>query len=73
MGWWTTNRAGDSFVAEPGQDMVWGDGPADVMDGALVRIVAEFERAWGRKPTGEELIAGLRFGMPGHEIEGGQA
>jgi hypothetical protein len=39
----------------------WGDRPADVMDAAIARIEEIFEQDLGRKPTKEELRAGLFF------------
>jgi hypothetical protein len=52
MGWW-----------EQGPRDVWGDGPADHIDLALSAIVAEFEAEWGRKPTKDEIRAGLEFSL----------
>lgn len=63
MGWWTQNEHGHSFAHAEGEEMVWGDGPADLMDNALGKIVAEFERDQGRRPTPAELRAGLEFSL----------
>ena len=41
--------------------MVWGDGPADIMGDAVAQITVEYEKEWGRKPSREELHAGLDF------------
>ena len=38
-----------------------GDGPADIMDEALAKIAVEYTRAWGRKPTKNELRALMNF------------
>lgn len=61
MGWWETNKNGNSFIMDT--DMVWGDRPADVMDNAIEKIVKIFEDEVGRKPTLDELNAGFRFSM----------
>jgi hypothetical protein len=63
MGWWTQNEKGQSFQHAEGDAMFWGDGPADAMDNALEQINAEFERDKGRKPTRDELHAGLEFSL----------
>ncbi|SUA31614.1 Uncharacterised protein [Mycolicibacterium fortuitum] len=62
MGWWNTTAEGASFAFD--SELMWGDGPADVMDNALRKIVEEFREAWNRPPTMEELTAGLRFSAP---------
>lgn len=64
MGWWDTNKDGESFAKEPDVEMVWGDAPADILDDAIVKIVHTFQQALGRKPTIDELIAGMRFSAP---------
>lgn len=64
MGWWTTNKEGASFaqVRERTEAvLIWGDGPADIMGDAIQLIEAEFEKEWARKPTIDELVAGVRF------------
>jgi hypothetical protein len=40
---------------------VWGDEPADILDTAIDRIVAVYQRDWGRDPSENELYAGLKF------------
>jgi len=59
MGWWNANDNGGMFGED--DEKVWGDGPADILDEAIERIVKEFEEDWGRRPTLEELQAGFRF------------
>jgi hypothetical protein len=62
MGWWRAGKDGSSLHAED-TGLVWGDGPADILDDAIEAIVAEFTGAYGRKPTQEELKAGLLFSL----------
>lgn len=64
MGWWSTNRGGYSFAEEEGEEMVWGDGPADLLDNAIDEIDKEFIETWGRPATTHELVAGMRFCYP---------
>lgn len=63
MGWWNSDRDGMSFA--PNSEMLWGDAPADAMCDALEIIIREFQQEWGRVPTMEELISGLKFSAPG--------
>ena len=51
MGWWTTQT----------DDLVIGDGPADVLDVAIEKITGIYEKDIGRKPTVAELAALMRF------------
>lgn len=60
MGWWSSGEDGASFA---NSELIWGDGPADIMDNALDKIVKEFQEDWQRKPTRKELIAGLLFSI----------
>lgn len=64
MGWWNARLDGASLQQQE-TGLVWGDGPADWMDGAIDKIVAEFDEAWGRRPTRAEMEAGLRFSLGG--------
>lgn len=64
MGWWSTNRGGYSFTEEEGEEMAWGDGPADILGDAIDAIDGEFLEAWGRPATTHELVAGMRFSYP---------
>lgn len=59
MGWWKQDTEGHSFVEE--SELRWGDGPADIMGPALGAIFTQFQEKYGRKPTEEELKAGLMF------------
>lgn len=67
MGWWQATEGGASLALED-TGLLWGDGPADVLDRAIDEIVVEFEQAQGRKPTNDELLAGLRFSLGGHDL-----
>ena len=60
MGWWDAEADGSSF-AEEETGLVWGDDPADILGDALTKIITAFIRDIGRKPTEEELVAGMRF------------
>jgi len=61
MGWWSQDDSGFSFTGDG--ETVWGDGPADTIDLALEEIRREYETAWGRPPTKQEIISGLRFSL----------
>lgn len=69
MGWWTTNKDGHSFSSNPRKEMLWGDEPADIMGDALDKIVKVFEEGWERKPTLDELVAGVRFSSGHLDLE----
>jgi hypothetical protein len=47
----------------PGGPLTWGDIPADIIDNALDEIEKEFQRAWDRQATAEEIKAGLLFSL----------
>lgn len=66
MGWWRAGRDGSSLHLEE-TGLVWGDGPADIMDDAIDQIAAEFRAAYGRKPSRIELEAGLLFALGDYE------
>ena len=66
MGWWRAGRDGSSLHLEE-TGLVWGDGPADILDNAIDAIVAEFQAAYGRKPSRIELEAGLQFSLGAYE------
>lgn len=69
MGWWEASDDGASLV--PNGQLVWGDGPADILSDALDAIDKEFEQAWGRKPTLAEVQSGLLFSArPRYEVTG---
>lgn len=66
MGWWSTNKYGESFSKDPGDpEMLWGDSVADTLDEALGSIIKDFQQDWGRTPTLAELHAGLDFSARG--------
>ena len=66
MGWWRAGKDGSSLHLEE-TGLVWGDSVADIMDDAIDRIVQEFSAEGGRRPTEEELKAGLLFSLGGYE------
>lgn len=59
MGWWDANPRGGLALGDTG--IVWGDGPADILDNAIDAINREFKEAWGRSVTLDELKAGFSF------------
>lgn len=63
MGYWQQDEDGCSFAME--SELVWGDAPADIMGGALKRIIAVFKQDMGRPPTEAEVRAGLLFSLRG--------
>jgi hypothetical protein len=67
MGWWTQNEQGHSFATAAGAEMVWGDSVADILDGAIAEIADEFEQQYNRRPTKDEVRAGLEFSLGGKE------
>lgn len=71
MGWWPQNEEGISFAHASGDEMMWGDSVADVLDSALAAIAQDFENTFERRPTKAELRAGLEFSLGG--IEGDSA
>lgn len=66
MGWWTQDTEGRSFAAN--SEMMWGDGPADVVGAALEAIVADFQRSLQRPPTKAEVRAGIEFSLRASEL-----
>ena len=67
MGWWSQNELGQSFQEAQGDEMWWGDGPADIVDNALDAITEQFEAEQGRRPTKQELRAGFAFSLSAYE------
>ena len=65
MGWWSQDEQGHSFASAESGEMMWGDGPADILDNALDEIVKEFKREFDRRPTRAELLAGMKFSLGG--------
>lgn len=66
MGWWQQDTEGHSFAdAMAGETIagVWGDHPADLLDAAFDAIDAAFMEEWGRKPTRQEVEAGIKFSL----------
>jgi hypothetical protein len=62
MGYWSTNEQGHSFTeAESGEDLIWGDQPADIIDAAISEIKAVFLHDIGRLPSVAEMRAGFAF------------
>lgn len=60
MGYWNAKADGSSLHTED-TGMVWGDHPADILDDAIDKIVRVFLEDIGRKPTVDELVAGMKF------------
>lgn len=70
LGWWNQTADGTSLVVEE-TGLVWGDGPADILDKALDEIRDMFVEVWGRRPTRIELTAGLLFSLADEdEVDG---
>jgi hypothetical protein len=68
MGWWTQDAEGHSFShVKEGPELIWGDGPADILDDAILAIKKEFRERAGRDLTAEEMRAGFEFSMGGFE------
>ncbi len=62
MGWWRGGMDGSSLhMKETG--LVWGDRPADLIDGAIEQIIIAFQEEWDRKPLKQEIISGLLFSL----------
>ena len=59
MGWWKVQ----------GTEQLIGDLPLDEIGGAASRVVAEYERALGRRPTSAEWQALLETVMGAEEPE----
>jgi hypothetical protein len=57
MGYWTGTVIGDL----EGKGLVWGDQPADIIDGAVEKAILVFTEDMGRPPTKAELREGLEF------------
>jgi hypothetical protein len=66
MGWWNATRDGKSLQNEP-TGLVWGDGPADILDDAISRIRHLFRESMGREPFIGELRAGLESALLGRD------
>lgn len=64
MGWWEQDAEGNSLVVTGLPDekkLLWGDGPADVIDSALAQVKIEFLKDLGRMPSRAEIVAGIAF------------
>lgn len=77
MGWWkikdvetgqidfeakTAARTANAIPGKEDADCLFnGDGPADIMSGALHKIRGQYEQAWGRPAKKEELTACFNF------------
>lgn len=64
MGWWNARRDGASLQLEE-TGLLWGDGPANVIDNAVDEIREQFRIEAGREPLVGELRAGLEFSLMG--------
>jgi hypothetical protein len=69
MGWWSQDEQGHSFASAEGEEMLWGDSCADILDNAIDEIVKEFKEAHDRRPTRAELLAGMKFSLGGERFE----
>lgn len=68
MGYWSSNEQGNSFAnAESGEDLIWGDQPADEFDIAIAKIKAIFLNDVGRLPSVAEMRAGFEFSASAFE------
>lgn len=66
MGYWRMKgEQSVLFVDVPEEEItgVWGDQPADTMGYAIDAIIAQFEEAFGCKPTKTEIRNGLMFSL----------
>jgi len=65
VGWWhiSNDGSGGFGYTEPG-DLCNGDKPADILGPAVDKVIKAYEKAWGRKPFREELLAALDFVTP---------
>lgn len=62
MGYWDQNEEGNSFAtADSGEEMLWGDQPADIIGNALDEVKWVFIKDLGRLPTLKEVMAGITF------------
>jgi hypothetical protein len=64
MGYWEQNEEGASFADRDDKDappMLWGDQPADLVDGMINDVIAVFIKDIGRLPSRAEMMAGLTF------------
>jgi hypothetical protein len=68
MGYWTQNKQGHSFATNDGEEMTWGDAPADAVDNALDAITRAFATDLGRFPTRKEIEAGIQFSLAGQRL-----
>lgn len=67
MGYWHASPEGHSFADS--SPLVWGDSPADVMDNAVEKIIAAFQRDLGREPSKPEMISGLLFSLNTYDLD----
>jgi hypothetical protein len=42
MGWWSADEQGHSFATAEGDEMLWGDGPADIVD-EMINILRSYD------------------------------
>ena len=53
VGYWPTDKEGHSFSVNKGEDLTWGDSPADELDSCLKEVYDIL----GRVPSHPEMIA----------------
>ena len=71
MGWWAQTESGGINWKEEGDEILWGDTPADIMIEALneplldafVRCNESFQEYVGRPMTPREFLGGIAFHM----------
>ena len=61
MGWWSITDESGGISPYGNVGLCNGDGPADILDDAIERVIKEYEESWGRKPYIEELQAAWNF------------
>jgi hypothetical protein len=70
MGWWAiTGPDGGLLTRGLPTGMYNGDGPADILEPALKKVIEEYQVEWGRKPFLEEVQAALNFVACLHLLE----
>lgn len=71
MGWWSQTESGGINWTEEGEEVLWGDTPADIMIEALnepildafVKCNESFQKYVDRPMTPREFLGGIAFHM----------
>ena len=61
MGWWSITDKSGGISTFGNIGLYNGDGPADILDEAVEKVIKEYEETWGRKPYVQELEAAWNF------------